>query len=143
MRSLLPSSTRSTRIAALLLLLPAAAARAEDLESDAVYLPAETTSAMAVRNPLGTVKLQGWDRPQIRIIAHKRAGSRALLERLKVRVDLDGGDVRLAENDRCCGDPHTHLRKKLFLQPAVDSAPAPARCVRSLSCRREGGPKRL
>ena len=95
MRSLLPSSTRSTRIAALLLLLPAAAARAEDLESDAVYLPAETTSAMAVRNPLGTVKLQGWDRPQIRIIAHKRAGSRALLERLKVRVDLDGGDVRV------------------------------------------------
>lgn len=80
---------------AALALLSGGAARAEDLESDAVYLPAEATTALAVRNPLGTVKMTGWDRPQIRIIAHKRAGSRSLLERLKVRVDLDGADVRV------------------------------------------------
>src|SRR5262245_24485258 len=78
-----------------LLAIGAGSAHAEDLESDAVYIPAPQTASIAVRNPLGTVKLAGWDQPQIRIIAHKRAGSRTMLERLKVRVDLDGGDVRV------------------------------------------------
>ena len=69
---------------------------AEDLEADAVYLPAANVSSLAVRNPLGAVRVNGWDRPQLRIIAHKRARTPGVLPRLKVRVDLDGaGDLRV------------------------------------------------
>jgi hypothetical protein len=73
----------------------AAGAAAEELENDAVYIPTPGAASLAVRNPLGTVRLRGWDQPQLRIIAAKRAGSAAMLARLKVRVDLVDGRVRV------------------------------------------------
>jgi len=76
-------------------LLASGAARAEDLESDAVYVPAATARSLAIRNPLGTVSVQGWDRSEVRVIAHKRASSPVLLSRLRVRVDFDEGGVRI------------------------------------------------
>ena len=77
-------------------LLVGTAARAEDLESDAVYVPvAADSGVLAVRNPLGSVKVQGWDQQQVRVIAHKRAGSADVLGRLKVRVDLTPGKVQI------------------------------------------------
>jgi hypothetical protein len=76
-------------------LLASGAARAEDLESDAVYVPAATARSLAIRNPLGTVSVQGWDRSEVRVIAHKRASSTLLLSRLRVRVDFGDGGVRI------------------------------------------------
>lgn len=73
-------------------------AEAEELESDAVYIPVPTAVSLVVRNPLGAVSVQGWDRPEVRIVAHKHAnaaGARSLIGRLKVRVDFNAGHVRV------------------------------------------------
>jgi hypothetical protein len=76
-------------------LLASKVARAEDLESDAVYVPASGARSLAVRNPLGAVRVQGWDRPEVRIVANKHAGSPSVLSRLRVRVDFGEGGVRV------------------------------------------------
>jgi hypothetical protein len=71
------------------------AGRGEELEHDAVYLPAPAANVLDVRNPLGTVRLRAWDQPQVRIVAEKHAQAAPLLERLKVRVDLVNGRYRI------------------------------------------------
>lgn len=76
-----------------LLLAGAHAAHADDMEGNMVYLPMPAGEALTVRNPLGTVRLRGWDQPEVRIIAEKRAGSPGLLDRLKVRVEVVDGKL--------------------------------------------------
>ena len=76
-------------------LLATRVVRADEMESDAVYLPATGVRSLIVRNPLGTVRVQGWDRPEVRIIANKRAGAPLVLDRLRVRADAGGGRVRI------------------------------------------------
>jgi hypothetical protein len=71
----------------------AGAAFADDMEGDAVYVPMPRGETLAVRNPLGAVRVRGWDEPQVKIVAAKRARSSALLDRLKVRVNIEGGRV--------------------------------------------------
>lgn len=82
-------------LAAALLAATAGVARADELEGDLVYLPVPVGESLTVENRLGTVRLRGWDEPQVRILATKRAATGDMLERLKVRVDIDGGKVRI------------------------------------------------
>jgi len=72
------------------------AARADDLEDNIVYLPMPSGESLRVRNPLGSVTVRGWDRPEVRIVANKRALVPQLLDRLKARVDIRDGRVDLA-----------------------------------------------
>jgi hypothetical protein len=84
-------------LVAVLVGVPVGRALAEELEHDAAYLPDLGGHLLAVQNPLGDVTVRGWDEPQIRIIAAKRAGSPALLERLKVQfVFLHDGRVQIS-----------------------------------------------
>jgi hypothetical protein len=78
------------------ILLVAVAARADDMEGDAVYLPMPGGESLTVKNPLGALRVRGWDQPQIRIVAQKRARTEAVLERLKVRVNVVEGRVEVA-----------------------------------------------
>lgn len=70
-------------------------ARADDLEGDVVYLPMPAGETLTVDNRLGTLRLRGWDEPQVRIVATKRAREAGMLDRLKVRVDLQGGKLAI------------------------------------------------
>ncbi|MSP61104.1 MAG: hypothetical protein EXR72_12315 [Myxococcales bacterium] len=82
----------AARIAVLVTIaLCARLAAADDMEGNAVFLPMPAGEALTVRNPLGAVRLRGWERPEVRIVAEKRARSGGLLDRLKVRVNLEGG----------------------------------------------------
>lgn len=69
--------------------------RADDLEGDVVYLPMPAGETLTVENRLGTLRLRGWDEPQVRIVATKRAREAGMLDRLKVRVDLRGGKLSI------------------------------------------------
>ncbi len=71
-------------------------ARADDLEDNIVYIPMQQGESLRVRNPLGSVAVHGWDRPQVRIVANKRALAPQLLDRLKARVDILDGKVSLS-----------------------------------------------
>ena len=68
-------------------------ALADDMEGNAVYLPMPAGESLTVCNPLGTVQLRGWDQPEVRIVAEKRATSPGLLDRLKVRVEIIDGKL--------------------------------------------------
>ena len=84
-------------LVAMLAGVPVAVAVAEELEHDAAYLPDLGGSLLTVQNPLGSVTVRGWDQPQIRIVAAKRAGSPSLLDRLKVQfVFLSDGRVQIS-----------------------------------------------
>jgi DUF4097 and DUF4098 domain-containing protein YvlB len=80
----------------LLLALAGGGARADDMEGDAVYIPMPQGESLAVRNPLGSVRVRGWDEAQVKIVAAKRARSAQLLDRLKVRVNIDRGRLDVA-----------------------------------------------
>ena len=88
--------TRVLAVAVAGLLLAVGMARADDLEDNIVYIPMPQGEALHVRNPLGSVTVRGWDRPQVRIVANKRALVPQLLDRLKARVEVLDGKVDLA-----------------------------------------------
>ena len=95
------SSSVATRLAfALALLLDprfeARPAAADELEGDAVYIPMPAGESLSVRNPMGSVRVRGWDQAEVRVIVQKRAQKTALLDRLRVRVHLDGGRLEVA-----------------------------------------------
>jgi hypothetical protein len=71
-------------------------AHADDLEDDVVYIPMPRGEALSVHNPLGGVRVRGWDQPQVRIIATKRARTPELVDRIKGRVSIVDGKVDVA-----------------------------------------------
>lgn len=79
----------------LAMLLSAAPAHAEVQEGGVVRFPAERVESLTVRNPQGALTLRGWDRPEIVIGFVKRAASPAMIERLRVQVDIVDGQVRI------------------------------------------------
>ncbi len=73
----------------------ASIARAQDMEGDLLYLPMPAGESLSVRNPLGAVRLRGWDQPQVRIMAEKRAGTSGLVDRLKVHAKVENGKLEI------------------------------------------------
>jgi hypothetical protein len=71
------------------------AARAEVQEGGVVPLSVGRVEGLTVRNPQGALTLRGWDRPEIVISFLKRAGTTAMIERLRVQVDILDGQVRI------------------------------------------------
>jgi DUF4097 and DUF4098 domain-containing protein YvlB len=80
---------------AFLLVLVPASARAEETEVTFAYVPAPNVESMAVDQPLGRLTLNGWDKPEVRIVARKHAKDSATLDQLRVNVELDNGKIRI------------------------------------------------
>ncbi len=89
---------RRVGLAAVLAL--ATSARAEETEVSFAYVPAQGVEEIVVEQPLGRLTVRGWDRPEVRIAATKRAPDHAGLDRLRVRVELKDGRVEVAAGVR-------------------------------------------
>ncbi len=86
---------RSAFVAALVLGTFGGVARAEETEVSFAYVPASAVEDVIVEQPLGRLSVRGWDRPEVRIAATKRAPNHAGLDRLRVRVDLKDGKLEV------------------------------------------------
>jgi hypothetical protein len=73
----------------------AAGAHADETEVSFAYVPATGAESITVEQPMGTLSLNGWDKPEVRIVARKRAPSGAMLDRLKVNVEMRDGRIRI------------------------------------------------
>ncbi len=87
-------SSRSARLALALLLLPSVAL-AEEQEVNFVYMPAPNAESIAIDQPLGALALNGWDKPEVRIVAKKHAADAATLDQLRVNVEMVDGRIRI------------------------------------------------
>lgn len=70
-------------------------AHADETEVSFAYVPAPAAESLIVDQPLGRLVLRGWDKPEVRIVATKRARSSATLDRLKVNVEMRDGRIRV------------------------------------------------
>ena len=84
----------------LVVLLLASPALADETEVSFAYVPAQGVEDVVVKQPLGRLSVRGWDRPEVRIAATKRAPDRAGLDRLRVRVDLKDGRLEVVTGVR-------------------------------------------
>lgn len=87
-------TSRPSRLVLALLLLPSVAL-AEEQEVSFVYMPAPNAESIAIDQPLGTLELNGWDKPEVRIVAKKHAVDSATLDQLKVNVEMVDGRIRI------------------------------------------------
>jgi hypothetical protein len=74
---------------------PGPGARADEVEVNFVYLPAPEAETLLVEQPMGGLRLSGWDKPQVRITSRKHAADPASLERLRVQVDMRDGHIQI------------------------------------------------
>jgi len=91
---------RELRFVALLALLGVTHARADETEVSFAYVPALAVEKIVVEQPLGRLSVRGWDRPEVRIAATKRAPNHQGLDRLRVRVDLNNGRLEIVTGVR-------------------------------------------
>jgi DUF4097 and DUF4098 domain-containing protein YvlB len=82
------------RLAVALLLVPSAVLAGES-EVTFAYVPAPNAESIAIEQPLGRLQLNGWDKPEVRIVAHKHAHDGATLDQLRVNVDMVDGRIRI------------------------------------------------
>ncbi len=78
-------------------------ARAGETEVSFAYVPAPDAESLVVEQPLGQLTLRGWDKPEVRIVATKRAPDDATLDRLRVNVDMQDGHIRVRAGIRVGG----------------------------------------
>lgn len=86
---------RELVLAALLVPSLALPARAEETEVSFVYVPAPNVESIAIDQPLGRLALNGWDKPEVRIVARKHAPDRATLEQLRVNFEMADGRIHV------------------------------------------------
>src|SRR5262249_25623025 len=67
------------------------------------YVPAPNAESVVIEHPLGPLKLAAWDKPEVRIVATKRAPDTATLEKLRVNVELRGGRIQIRTGVRVGG----------------------------------------
>jgi DUF4097 and DUF4098 domain-containing protein YvlB len=76
---------------------------AEESEVSFAYVPAPDAESVVVEQPLGKLQVRGWDKPEVRIVAHKRAPDAATLDRLRVNVEMNDGHIRIRAGVRVGG----------------------------------------
>src|SRR5207247_1142545 len=59
------------------------------------YVPAPNAESIAIDQPLGQLALNGWDKPEVRIVAKKHAKDGAALDQLRVNVEMEDGKIRI------------------------------------------------
>jgi hypothetical protein len=68
---------------------------AEETEVSFAYVPAPDAEAVVIDQPMGRLTVTGWDKPEVRIVARKRAPNNATLDRLRVNVEMRDGRIRI------------------------------------------------
>jgi DUF4097 and DUF4098 domain-containing protein YvlB len=86
---------RAARLAALSFLLLPSAVLAEEAEVTFAYVPAPNAESLTVDQPMGRLTLNGWDKPEVRIVARKHAKDGATLDQLRVNVEMVDGKIRI------------------------------------------------
>jgi hypothetical protein len=67
-------------------------ARADEIEQGGrFYIPMPAGEVLTVSNPLGTVRLRGWDQREVRVQVKKRCRTPDICERIRARFDVDRG----------------------------------------------------
>ena len=66
---------------------------ADETEDNFVYVPARGAESLTVDQKLGRLTLRGWDQPEVRIRAHKHARDGATLDRVRVGVVMEDGQI--------------------------------------------------
>jgi hypothetical protein len=73
----------------------ASLARADETEVSFAYVPAPNAESVVIVQQLGKLSLHGWDKPEVRIVAHKHARDGAALDQLRVNVEMLDGHIRI------------------------------------------------
>jgi len=94
-----------------------------EIEVNIAYMPATGAESLEVEQPMGRLTLRAWDRPEVKIVARKRAPSSAALDRLKVNVEMSGGRIRVQTGVRI-GDTLRRLPPMAAPAPAPDDQPS-------------------
>jgi hypothetical protein len=81
--------------AALSFLLVPSLVLAEEAEVTFAYVPAPNAESLTIDQPLGRLTLNGWDKPEVRIVARKHAKDGATLDQLRVNVEMVDGKIRI------------------------------------------------
>jgi DUF4097 and DUF4098 domain-containing protein YvlB len=68
---------------------------ADETEVNFVYMPAPDAETLVIESPMGSLRVNGWDKPQVRITSKKHAMDAATLERLRIQVEMQGGQIRI------------------------------------------------
>jgi hypothetical protein len=103
-----PPGRSLRRLAAVLAFVVAsqltAAARADETEDNFVYVPAQGAESLTIDQKLGRLTVRGWDKPEVRIRAHKHARDGGTLDRLKVGVVMNDGRIFVRAGVRIGGE---------------------------------------
>ena len=82
------------KLAALaILLLPTAAWAADEVTFASVPTPG--AESVVIYQPMGKLALNGWDKPEVRVVAHKRAKDGAALDQLRVEFEMLDGKIQI------------------------------------------------
>lgn len=82
------------KLAAAILLVPSLAL-AEQEEVTFVNVPAPQAESIVIDQPLGRLALHGWDKPEVRVVAHKHAKDGKTLEQLRVNFEMVDGKIEI------------------------------------------------
>jgi DUF4097 and DUF4098 domain-containing protein YvlB len=82
------------KLALAVLLLPSLAL-AEETEVSFAYVPAADAESIVIEQPMGRLALNGWDKPEVRIVARKHAKDGATLDQLRVNFEMVDGKIHI------------------------------------------------
>ena len=68
---------------------------AEETEVTFAYVPAPNAESIVIEQPMGRLQLNGWDKPEVRIVAKKHARDAATLDQLRVNVEMQDGHIHV------------------------------------------------
>jgi DUF4097 and DUF4098 domain-containing protein YvlB len=94
---------------------------ADETEVSFAYVPAPNAEAVVVEQPMGKLSLRGWDKPEVRIVATKRAPDAATLDRLRVNVEMQDGHIRIRAGVRVGGQFRPLPTQKVGIDLTVDA----------------------
>jgi hypothetical protein len=90
------------KLAVAILLVPSLAL-AEQEEVTFVNVPAPGAESITIDQPLGRLSLHGWDKPEVRVVAHKHAKDGKTLEQLRVNFEMLDGKIEIRTGVRVDG----------------------------------------
>jgi hypothetical protein len=87
-------------------------AAAEETEVTFADVPAPNAESIVIEQPLGRLQVEGWDKPEVRIVAKKHAKDGATLDQLRVNFEMS---------------PDGHIRIRTGVRVGDEFHPLPAR----------------
>jgi hypothetical protein len=91
------------KLGALAILLIPTLAVAEESETTFVSVPTPDAESITIVQPMGKLALNGWDKPEVRVVAHKRAKDGKTLDQLRVDFEMLDGKIHIRTGVRIGG----------------------------------------